>query len=44
MVRKILKGDVHVYFGHICDRIWVSGDTLEDFYAALEKEYRFTGN
>ena len=40
-VAKDSRGRVTAYFGHICDRIWVSGATLEAFYLALEEAYSF---
>ena len=34
-VSRDSEGVVHVYFGHICDRLWATGETLEEFQSAL---------
>ena len=41
VVVKDSKGKMTAYLGHICDRIWISGENLDDFYSSLERQYRF---
>jgi len=38
-VSRDSEGVVHVYFGHICDRLWATGETFEEFQEALASCY-----
>lgn len=35
IVSRDSSGEIHIFFGHVCGRLYAKGETLEGFYASL---------
>jgi hypothetical protein len=35
IVSRDSSGEIHIFFGHVCGRLYARGETLEEFYASL---------
>lgn len=35
IVSRDSSGEIHIFFGHVCGRLYAKGETLEEFYTSL---------